>query len=388
MSARRLQGAALAAVALLVLVAPAGALPRFAARTGAPCSLCHVNPAGGGMRTDYGREIYTQFKLPILLPDAHGAWPFGAVAPRISDSLAIGADLRTIYIHTFPDRPNGDGVAVPEQSTFFQMQADLYVTAHLGKYVTAYVEKGMTGGFEAWLMATVPQWLGLSLRVGRYMPTFGLRFANHTAITREKIGFGPLDKDIGVELALRPGPVSIRFGVFNGELGSELFDSNLAKQLVATVDYTLQTRLLNLLLGLSWSDNKTDIPRGAGEDPAEGRESRYGAFGAVSFGRFTWLGEVVLVREEDSVADVDLWKLVSYQELSFLPVRGVDLQAFVELEEPDLELETGLYSRFGAGFEVFPIPNLEFKMIYRHTIAEGSPTDGMDELLFFAHGFF
>ena len=42
---------------LLVLPSVACALPRFAARVGASCSLCHVDPSGGGMRTDYARNV-------------------------------------------------------------------------------------------------------------------------------------------------------------------------------------------------------------------------------------------------------------------------------------------------------------------------------------------
>ncbi|MFB6373465.1 MAG: hypothetical protein ABEN55_10195, partial [Bradymonadaceae bacterium] len=43
----------------------ADAIPRFAARTGADCSQCHVNPTGGGPRTRYARNVFEQQYLPV-----------------------------------------------------------------------------------------------------------------------------------------------------------------------------------------------------------------------------------------------------------------------------------------------------------------------------------
>lgn len=45
---------ALAALALFAFQPAAHALPEYATRTGEPCATCHVNPAGGGPRTERG----------------------------------------------------------------------------------------------------------------------------------------------------------------------------------------------------------------------------------------------------------------------------------------------------------------------------------------------
>ena len=50
---------------LLLTPRPAQALPKFAAQTGLPCGRCHVNPAGGGPRTAFGKAFQANgFKLP------------------------------------------------------------------------------------------------------------------------------------------------------------------------------------------------------------------------------------------------------------------------------------------------------------------------------------
>lgn len=65
-------GAAALAVAVLVAAAaitisprPAQALPAYAKQTGLPCGRCHVNPAGGGPNTDFGKAFAANgHKLP------------------------------------------------------------------------------------------------------------------------------------------------------------------------------------------------------------------------------------------------------------------------------------------------------------------------------------
>lgn len=61
---RKTAAAVLATLGLGMLVASAGlvvapkhaaALPAYAAKEGKPCGYCHVNPAGGGPRTDKGK---------------------------------------------------------------------------------------------------------------------------------------------------------------------------------------------------------------------------------------------------------------------------------------------------------------------------------------------
>jgi hypothetical protein len=57
-------GAASVAAALLIGAAaitvsprPAQATPAYAKETGLPCGRCHVNPAGGGPNTAFGKEF-------------------------------------------------------------------------------------------------------------------------------------------------------------------------------------------------------------------------------------------------------------------------------------------------------------------------------------------
>ena len=66
MPARRACGAAIAWLLLgcLGLAAHAArAEPYLAVRTGYKCAVCHVNPTGGGMRSNFG-DTYAEVTLP------------------------------------------------------------------------------------------------------------------------------------------------------------------------------------------------------------------------------------------------------------------------------------------------------------------------------------
>jgi hypothetical protein len=45
------------AIGLLAASSPAQARPAYARQTGLACGVCHVNPAGGGPRTAFGRAF-------------------------------------------------------------------------------------------------------------------------------------------------------------------------------------------------------------------------------------------------------------------------------------------------------------------------------------------
>src|SRR5207302_5272091 len=91
------------------LLAPAASLaePYLAVRTGAKCMVCHVNPTGGGKRTEFG-SIYSQTAMAAERLDLRTgkAVPAGASEPeswtgRLNDQFAVGADLRANAQYTF-----------------------------------------------------------------------------------------------------------------------------------------------------------------------------------------------------------------------------------------------------------------------------------------------
>ena len=75
------------------------------------------------------------------------------------------------------------------------------------------------------------------LKAGRFTPTYGLRLPNHSLFIREDIGFGPADKDVGLEAGFRLGPVLLQAGVMSGVGQERALDDNAEKALVGRVEW-------------------------------------------------------------------------------------------------------------------------------------------------------
>lgn len=109
-------GAAGLAMGLLILASPrpAGALPAYAQQTHLACGRCHVNPAGGGERTAFGKAFAANgHKLPAAKGSQKSGGESGksatstpAEAPAIPAGTSFSVDqalsLRPPYYSLFP----------------------------------------------------------------------------------------------------------------------------------------------------------------------------------------------------------------------------------------------------------------------------------------------
>lgn len=415
---------------------PAEAIPRFAARNGNECIQCHISPSGGGVRNAYGRNVFERAWLPRRSKPRPTDWvipPAGAPAsgegdgggsgsaaddddgddapffdPEINPGMVLGGDLRMAYIFIRPE----DGAA-PEQdpdvtSSFFLMQADLYHAMELNPHVTTVLDVGVYSGFEAWALfhwKPQPARHDLMLRVGRFMPAFGIREVEHQLFTRAGIGLGQTDRDTGAELTAYAGPVTASVSVLNGTLGDAGFDNHgterrrfekaVASRLSARTDLGWARGQLGASFYFNQNGNQANplfgrsIPSselaevGAGVD-----ELRAGAFATANLGRFTWLGDLVWVRDRfysDRLAP--LRGYASYQELSFLPTQGLDLVGTFEFADPDVDLLDNSARRAGLVVEYFPWAFTELRAMVRKTWDDASPTGGAWDVVLFTHLF-
>jgi hypothetical protein len=175
-----------AAAALAVLAAFASrahAYPQFQLSRDPTCTGCHLSPAGGGLLNENGlstAEGISQWDMP--------AGFFYGKIPTPS-WLTLGGDLRGAsgYVQT------------PEKLVAsFPMQIEAYGRAELGGGVSLQIDVGAREsqfGHEAtthvWSREHYVTWqerpgenAGIYVRVGRFMPVFGLRLAEHLTYIR------------------------------------------------------------------------------------------------------------------------------------------------------------------------------------------------------------
>ncbi len=346
------------------------------------------------MRTRHGRYVYALTELPM-------GFPAGPNTPLldldVGDTLAFGADLRTAYVEQHPGTHAPTGAT--DVRTFIPMQGDLYVALTAFDGLSIYFDQGVHGSYEASAMygheLGGPGIYGYA-RIGHFMPPYGLRLANHNVFVRQEIGFGPRDKDTGLELGLQLGPLFIQGAILSGS-GSEAFtDDNRKKAIVGRLELLGALGPLRLMLGASvyWNESGSVVDLASG--PVDTRTDHL--LGSVhwgaALGRFVYLGEADLVSVTPFQANTTgtrEYSFRSFQELDIRLIRGLELLVNYEYRQPDLDLKSGQAHRFSGGVSFFPMPSLEIFALYRYTLGNGrdeAPNDGYQELIAMVHAYF
>lgn len=396
---RTLVPLAIAIAALLLFARSAAAYPRYALREGVECITCHIDPSGGGMRNRYGRYKYAPTRLPLF-----NSPTIPPLNVDIGETLAFGGDSRTMYYYASPQ----NGAA--KTSTFFQMESNLYAAARLyragrdgGSGVTLYYTQMSWNNFEA--MGIYQQELGrpdisVYIKAGRFMPSYGLRFENHNNYVRQDLGFGPTDQDQGVEFGAHVGPLLLQASVLNGTSGPAQFDDNTEKAITGRGEIIKRFGKLRLMAGGSIYRSETGAATTVAGTSTDGRArtTRVGAHWGAAMGRVTYMGELDFSHNIPYPNNKGAFRATSFQvyhELDFILLRGIELNLNYELRDPDLDLRSGLIHRFSAGFEIMPIPYVELKALFRHSIGTGRPDgmtalpqDGLNEAIAMVHLYF
>ena len=175
--------AAICVCVVLALARVAAAYPQFQLSKDQTCTSCHISPAGGLLLNENGLAVAENISTFGGAPEfLHGKL-------TLPDWVQLGGDARGAA---------GVNVDRGARPAAFPMQADADVAlrghgltclATVGAQSTSYV----IGSPEHWLMwqPDASSSEGLFVRVGRFMPVYGLRFAEHTAYTR-RYGQTPL----------------------------------------------------------------------------------------------------------------------------------------------------------------------------------------------------
>jgi hypothetical protein len=341
-----------ASIAILALcgLAPRGtqALPRYAARYQQTCALCHVNPSGDGMRTSYATQK--------LIPDEI-AWRRGKLPP-VSDldtglarRIQVGADFRETYIGS--DLP-------ANHLNFFQMQADLDLAFQLDSTVVLDYTRGETGNYEMFgLDYLLPV---LYVKAGRFVPSYGWRFDDHTMYVRAELGFMPPGfSDVGLEAGFSKGPLDVTAGVVNGNRGA-LFDNDTKVAGVANALYRKRLGPAAVALGASGY-----------HQPGFTRDfDTWGGYGYLTWSRLTWLAEGDYFQTKPAGAAASIGFVTSH-EVSILLHQGLEVLGTYDFFDPDREVASGSKSRWGGGVYVMPRAYATLEALVRHTAFDDGP---------------
>ena len=186
----------------------AWAEPTFLSKQYPRCTTCHYSASGGGLLTPYGRSLSRE-EISTFGRQGAGGAPAGAARGEegflfgvlASESpLQLGLDVRPSHLGVAVD-----GRALPDRN--FLMNLDLQAAWRQGRW-TAYGTLGREparGGagpvsYEHWVAYQATD--GLGVRGGRFLPAYGVRFADHTSFTREGLDLAQDGQVYGVEVGL------------------------------------------------------------------------------------------------------------------------------------------------------------------------------------------
>jgi len=385
------------------------------------CQACHVDPAGGGLRTAAGR-FYGRATLPMI-----------ATSPRPTDDwdrafahLLARSDHATTYTDSLPQGPENlaqsleprfapsdhwalgtppgarsrfapfqgrtgrlradplvrlgwdarAGLLITEGALFFPMQLDLEAGFHPVEHVTLLAASGVRGrssGFsdtfddshtpylrEAFLMVHEAPFLSYA-KAGRFTPCFGLRLDDHTTLTRREFeldGGLPETRVTGVEIGAAPGNPFINLSWFRSTSRARI-PSGFD---IFDLDQGSGAALNAGYRAPGWSLGASALarrrPLAEGGDAASW--SVYGSVNPWVYSRrlpFTYQAEYDF-GDRRRASGLKAQVAAFYQELDFLAGNGVNFLVAQDWADPDADVGGDESLRVSAGVQVVPIPGI------------------------------
>lgn len=351
--------AAAALVGLALYASAAFAEPYLAVQTGFKCGMCHVNPAGGGLRNAFG-TAWAQNELASTVvtlgrDDAPG-W-----LGEINRYLAVGGNVRADF--EYEDVPGADSM-----SEFGIRRADLYVAFRaVPDLVTLYVDERIAPGGaiarEAFALVT-PANGRYTLKAGKFVLPFGLRLEDDTAFVRQVTGINFDTADHGVELGIELPRWSAQLAVTNGTAGGG--ENDPGKQTSLHGVYVAR----RFRVGASYNYNNADL----------GDREMLGGYVGFRTGPISWLAEADLVT--DTVAGGERDARVSLLEGNLRVRRGHHLKVTYEHYDPDDDVDEDERERYSIVWEHSPIQHVQTRIGLR--FYNGVPDDAASnrDLLF------
>ena len=349
-------------VIIVLMLDVAYSLPRFSLRQGDRCISCHYNPSGGEMRNEggwyFGKNI-----ISMNLPDEKEYM----MSPRISDNISFGLDYRTQLLYS----------AAKEKMDFQQMTGSIYTHVGFSKKIDALARYDFVN--QIWEGYGVARILPNNsyIKVGSFIPNFGLRIDDHTAYTRggdfgllfslqnfrQGLIYNPFYKEAGVEL----GAFISNWAYLTVSAGSNLFDNRTFQK-----DPTYTTRLeltpkigsVGLTFGGSYAAAK--VPQ---------TTDMYGGFLGFGIDRFSLLAEYDIAKNLISSTAGDIESNALMVEAAYVIVGGLEAVVRYDRWDPDKNTSKDEISHVIFGFEFFPYSFIEIRPQYRLVMEDPSVTN-------------
>jgi len=316
------QAVVLVPMLIFVLVAASAiSLPRLSVEHATNCGTCHINPNGGGMRTEYAnREIALG---ELSLPKTRKIVQENYKPPRINESITYGFDTRYNI--------NDDGRVT-------RTQIDAYLNVELWSdlfYQFRFDENGIAENYALLNLNNGKHYL----KAGRFYPAYGLHIPDHEALIRNRTGF---------RSRLFLDGLSMGTEISGVNLVAEFFYPDEQRLFIGHLMKTGRSGSFKYMTGTSFRQSEK-LNGSNGQWP-----SSLALFAGLSRGRFTLLGELDLVgRNSDT--------MITYVSLTTRLEYGAYLVTEYNFFDGDRDVAEGVEEFVRISLELFPVPFVELR---------------------------
>ena len=319
------------------------------------CTACHVSPSGGGIVTAYGRsiskELLSRWSYEGEEQILHGLVKNENVRSWVDGSrergLNISGDFRFLQTHV--------ETSTYKQGRRFPMQRDLEVAAKFNNIslVTSY---GLIYNPREEDKIDLRRIYGLwnasdniSLRVGRFIPIYGIIFSDHYLSIKQGLQFGQGSERNSAEANF----------VYEGWSGNISYSKAPRSKVFLQEEEALT-------VGVNWNFNETSRI-GANYwigDFLGVKRDVTGINALIGFSKKLYaLSEIDFqVQKPDGSESVK--GLRYFQRGGYEITRGFHLVAQAEGAQSDLDNSTTKFYSFGAGFNFYPRPHFEAQFMW------------------------
>lgn len=206
----------------------AHAEPMFLSKQYTRCTQCHYSETGGGLLTSYGRSLTQELSTtghqaqgtPTETAQGEEAFLWGALK-GVPKGLDFGVELRPAHLSY--------------DTAGFSFTRNLWMNADaIGAYQshgwTLYGEVGRQATSPGWKVGSYEHWAGykssrgVGIRAGRFLPAYGVGFADHTSLNRSTMSLTQYDQIYGVEVSMAADHTLVQASVSPGRATSLIDD--------------------------------------------------------------------------------------------------------------------------------------------------------------------
>lgn len=307
------------------------------------CTSCHVSPSGGGLLTEYGRELSREV---LSTWGTEGESKFLHGLYQTPEWLNLGGDIRAVQSYV-------DNQTVQEARLIF-MQSDLEAAVKV-KSVTTVASYGWDDikkkYFSRRHYVLVPMSQEVTLRAGKFITNYGLNIPDHIMFVRRLLGWDQGSETYNVELNWIGENANASV---TGVLGRP-DDTKLNKEYGFAAN-----------IGLNLSDKSkigTSFYQGSNQNQ---KRQLTGVYGLIGFTEsLFWLSELDFQQTETLQTATDpVQSLVDYQKLGYEFHKGVVGFLIQQWTKTRLKEDNSAQDSYGLGMQLFPRPHFEFQLVW------------------------